>query len=253
MTEPLGFYELIRLEKVCPRRTAFKLLGIKGRAQYYPAKRYYEKTKIHEFLKNKFPNAKLTGISEKLYGNFAKRLEKEDVSALMSNLDTLISENEINASEINKYVSYSVNDVAVGIFIDLVGMFEGKSALFKLNLTSRINRNDALELACAEVSVGNSNRKVERLLILKLGSGEVREIFKDGDRTKKGELSKRGLPPWEELRKEADNLIKNAYNLRKKMEQNPESYNNPVFGTCGTCPYHNFEIKFKGKKIICTG
>ncbi len=169
-------------------------------------------------------------------------MEKEDVSALVGNLNTLISENEINASEINKYISYSVNDVAVGIFIDSIRTFEGKSALFKLNLTSRFNRNDALELACAESSVGNSNGKVERLVILKLGSGEVREIFKDGDRTKKGELSKRGLPPWEELRKEADDLIKNAYKLRTKMEQSPDSYNNHVFGTCGTCPYRRIVL-----------
>jgi len=94
---------------------------------------------------------------------------------------------------------------------------------------------------------------IERFIVLLLGSGNYREILKEGDRTKTGELSKRGLPPWEDLRKETNDLLQRGYNLKQKMEKNPELYNIPKFGPCTTCPYHNIEVKFNNKSIVCIG
>ena len=104
-----------------------------------------------------------------------------------------------------------------------------------------------------ESHLRNEGENIERLIDLKLGSGEYREIFKEGDLTKKGKLSARGLLPWDDLKKEADGLLLMGYKLLKKMETDPNSYNIPMFGPCNTCPYHNVEIEFNGKKITCTG
>ena len=104
-----------------------------------------------------------------------------------------------------------------------------------------------------ESHLRNDGENIERLIDLKLGSGEYREIFKGGDLTKKRKLSTRGLPPWVELRKEAIELLKTGFELLKKFQADPEPYNIPMFGPCNTCPYHNVEVEFNGKKIICTG
>ena len=55
------------------------------------------------------------------------------------------------------------------------------------------------------------------------------------------------------IKKQADEKLIANYELLNKMEKNPDEYNINVFGTCGTCPYHNFEVDFNGQKIICTG
>ena len=137
--------------------------------------------------------------------------------------------------------------------MDGIGSFQGQKSIFKFNLTSRFNRRDALELVCVESHLRNEGENIERLIDLKLGSGEYREISKEGDLTKKGKLSVRGLPPWDELKKEADELLLTGFELLKKMEADPDSYNIPMFGPCNTCSYHNVEIEFNGKKIICNG
>lgn len=63
----------------------------------------------------------------------------------------------------------------------------------------------------------------------------------------------RGLQPWNTLKEEIDVKLKENYELIQKMEVDPNSYDIPLFGTCGTCPYHNVEVVVNGQKITCLG
>ncbi|MFX1376431.1 MAG: hypothetical protein ACFFA0_11500 [Promethearchaeota archaeon] len=251
--QKFNFYRLINLENACPRKTILSLSMIKGISQYYPNKQTYLRNKVFEYLIDKFDLDTISDSFQKVDENFVERLEKEGTSELITNLEHLIHENEIIIHEINKPFSYVTDGFATEIYVDGIGSFRGQHSIFKFNLTSRFNRQNALELALVESQLHNDGDAIERLIDLKLGSGDYREILKQGDLTKNGKLSARGLSPWEDLQKEAKKLLKNGYKLLKKMETNSDSYNTPMFGPCNTCPYHNIKIEFHGKKIICTG
>lgn len=49
-----SFYTLLNLEKACPRRTIFRLKGIKGISQYYHARKSYERNRIYQYITDKF-------------------------------------------------------------------------------------------------------------------------------------------------------------------------------------------------------
>ncbi len=59
---------------------------------------------------------------------------------------------------------------------------------------------------------------------MKLGIGDYRKIFELGDRNKDGSLSKKGVPPWEEIKIQADEKLKTNYELIEKMEKNPDEF-----------------------------
>lgn len=249
MSESFNFYRLINLEDACPRRTVFFLKKIKGIPQYYPNKQIFLRNMVFEYLIEKFGLNISSNSLQKVDESFTSRFEEEGVGDLITNFETLINENEIELHEINRLISYVPNGFNAEIFIDGIGSFQGQKAIFKFNLTTRFNRHDALELVCVESHLRNEGENIERLIDLKLGSGEYREIFREGDLTKKGKLSVRGLLPWDDLKKEADELLLTGYELLKKMEADPNSYNIPIFGFCNTCPYHNVKVEFNGKKI----
>ena len=50
MSEHESFYTLLNLEKTCPRRTIFRLKGIKGISQYYHARKINERNRINKYL-----------------------------------------------------------------------------------------------------------------------------------------------------------------------------------------------------------
>ncbi|MFX0033554.1 MAG: hypothetical protein ACFE9P_12890 [Candidatus Hermodarchaeota archaeon] len=80
-----------------------------------------------------------------------------------------------------------------------------------------------------------------------------REVYKEGDKTKSGALDKRGLAPWNKLKVEVNEILLKSYEKVKEMKKNPDLFNVPEFGPCGTCPYHNIEVNYKSTKVICTG
>jgi hypothetical protein len=253
MSEHENFYSLLTLEKTCPRRTVFQLKGVKGISQYFHTRKRYERNRIYRYLADRF-QLDATKISfQEIDDHFLPRLEQEPIGEYIDNLEQLILSNNIELIEIGRPIIYSFGKGSTELYLDGLGKFHGKNALFKFNFTTRFNRDHALELVCVEHTLRDSNKNIESLIILLLGSGTYREILKEGEKTKNGKLSKRGLPPWEELKKEVDELLQNGYTLKQKMEQNPESYNLPKFGPCNTCPYHNIEVEFNNKKIICTG
>jgi len=208
---------------------------------------------VFKYLIEKFGLNLNSDSFQKVDENFTSRFEGKGVGDLINNFEPLINENEIEIHEINRLISYVPDGFSAEIFIDGIGSFQGQKSIFKFNLTTRFNRHDALELVCVESYLRNEGEHIERLIDLKLGSGDYRKISKEGDLTKKGKLSARGLQPWDDLRKEADEVLLTGFELLKKMEADPDSYNFPVFGPCNTCPYHNVEAEFNGKKILCTG
>ena len=54
MSEYESFYTLLNLEKACPRRSIFRLKGIKGISQYFHARKNYERNRIYQYLTDKF-------------------------------------------------------------------------------------------------------------------------------------------------------------------------------------------------------
>ena len=252
------FYKLKTIEKGCSRRTLFGSLKsagkVKGVSQYYPKKMVYIKTKLFDYIANKFSSAKvLDDFPYKVGGRFDIRLEREDVMPLIDNLEKLIAEHEISIESLNIPVTYESDGIKVGLNCDAKGTFDGDLAIFKLNPTTRFNKEDAYELVCINKLATESDGECYRLVVLKLGNGEIREVLENGDRNKNGSLSKNGLPEWTTLQNETDHTIENVSNILKGIETSPEEYNIPTFGSCATCPYHNVEIAFNGKNIICVG
>ncbi len=254
MTRPTNFYRLIELEKACPRKMVFYILNIQGIPQYYFNKVIFERGKVFEFLLKKFGLEGTTDL-DRIHDNFKNRFknENENVDNILENLDSLISKNKIKITEANKKIDYALMEKPIRLYVDAVGTFNGQNALFKMNMGQIFRKIDALELVCAESLTYSEKKTKFKLISMKLGKGDYREIFELGDRNKNGSLSKKGLPPWEEIKIQADEKLKTNYELIEKMEKNPDEYNINVFGTCGTCPYHNFEVKYNGQKIICTG
>lgn len=253
MKESYNFYRLISIEDACPRKTIFFLKGIEGISQYFQNHQVFLRNELFKFLDEKFGLELNIDSMQKIDEAFQSKFEQEGVGELINNFEALIDENEIDMTEVNKHISYIPDGFSVDMFLDGLGSFQGNLSLFKFNLTTRFNRHDALELVAGEDSLRDADKAVQRLIDLKLGSGDYREVLKDGDRTKKGTLSARGLAPWEDLKKETDETLKSGYVLLEKMKKDPDSYNIPMFGPCSTCPYHNIEIEYDGKKITCTG
>lgn len=253
MSESFNFYRLINIEDACPRRTVFSLKGVEGISQYFQNHQIFLRSELFKYLNEKFELKVEVDSLQKVDEDFQARFEQEGVGELINNFESLIIQNDIDMTEVNKHVTYIPNGFSVDMFLDGLGIFQGSHSLFKFNLTTRFNRHDAYELVCGEFFLRNSGKTVEKLIDLKLGSGDFREILRDGDRTKKGTLSAKGLAPWEDLREETEKALKDGYKLMKKMEEDPNTYNVPMFGPCNTCPYHNIEIKYDDHKIICTG
>ncbi|MFX0072774.1 MAG: hypothetical protein ACFFAO_16960, partial [Candidatus Hermodarchaeota archaeon] len=196
MNPSIQFYEVIDLEKKCPRRTILSLTKIQGNPQYFNARKSYERLKIYEHLAKKFSKAKYNKYAKEVEKIFLPRLKKEKISDLTANLDSLIAQYNIQFTEINISTIYNVNKTPIDIYLDGLGTFDGKNAIFKLNLTTRLKHTDALFLVSARHALKTSHPTIEKLVVLKLGSGEIRDLLKEGDRTKSGSLDKRSLPPW---------------------------------------------------------
>ena len=65
-------------------------------------------------------------------------------------MEKLIQLYEIEITELNKQIIYTFNNVSTELYLDGIGKFRGKDAIFKFNFTTRFNRNHALELVCCE-------------------------------------------------------------------------------------------------------
>lgn len=253
MTEPPTFFQLINLEKACPRRTLFQLNKMEGVSQFFYARKKYERNKILEYLIDKFSLKTRNQMFRPIEEQFISRLERDGVENLITNLENILKENPFKISEVNVPLIYSLNGTDIELFLDGIGMFRDEPSIFKFNLTTRFSQTDVFELACAENALHSSGRDIDHLIILFLGNGNYRELMKRGDITKSGTLSKKGLPPWESLREEANDKLTIGLTLMLDIKKNPKKYNSPEFGTCLTCPYHNFEVEYDGEKIICTG
>ena len=247
------FFRVIDFEKACPRRMVWYILGIEGKPQYYYNKIIFERGKVFEHLLEMFPNASGTTDIGRIDEIFKDKINEEDVNELIKNLDSIVSAHKIEITEINTKTDYPLTTPPIRIYCDAIGNIEGVDALFKINMTQRFKKDDAYELVLAENMINPEKKKKYRLISLKLGQGDYREILKNGDRNKDGSLSKRGLQPWNQLKEEIDENLKKNFELIKKMENDPNSYDIPVFGTCGTCPYHNVEVIINKQKITCLG
>ena len=256
MTE-IKFYKLKDFDKGCSRRSLFAILEhegkIKGISQYYSTKLLYTKTKLLDYFINKFSAKAEDDFSYKVGSKFDIRLEREDISPIIDNLEKLIADHEITVMRANIPVTYEYKGIEVTLNCDAKGTFDGDLVIFKLNTTTRFNREDAYELVCINTIATTSDGEHYRLIVLKLGNGDFREVFEDGDRNKNGTLKKNGIPEWTTLQNEIDDRIENVSAVLEGIENSPEEYDIPTFGSCGTCPYHNVEITFGGKTIICVG
>jgi len=247
------FFRVIDFEKACPRRMAWYILEIEGTPQYYYNKLIFERGKLFDHLLSKFPNASGTTDLERVDEIFQGKFNEEEISELISNIDSLISEHNITFTEINKKVDYPLTDKPIRLYCDGIGTFKGKDALFKVNMTQRFRKDDAYELVLIEHLLNPEKMKTYRLITLKLGQGDFREVFEQGDRNKDGSLNKRGLQPWNTLKERIDGKLTENYELIQQMEHDPNSYDIPVFGTCGTCPYHDVEVIVNSQKQIYFG
>ena len=247
------FFRVIDFEKACPRRMVWYMLEIEGKPQYYYNKLIYERGKVFEHLLTTFPKASGSTELERMDEVFKDKFEEEDGYDLFFYLDSMISANAIEITEVNKKIDYSLTNPPIRLYCDAVGTFDGDDALFKLNMTQRFKKDDAYELVLVENMVNPGKKKNYRLITLQLGEGKYREIFENGDRNQDGSLSKRGLQPWTNLKDEIDENLKENFELIKKMEIDPICYDIPLFGTCGTCPYHNVEVVVHRQKVTCLG
>ena len=119
MNEPLNFYRLLNMEDACPRRMVFTIKGIKGVNQYYRNKQIYLKSKVFEFLIEKFALQVDTTSFQKIDEEFTSRMEQEGVGELIQNFDVLITQNEIDITDINKKKLYMPDGFPVGISVFL--------------------------------------------------------------------------------------------------------------------------------------
>jgi len=253
MSEPPTFFQLINLEKACPRRTLFQLNKIEGVSQFFYARKKYERNKILEYLIDNFSLKTRDHMFRPIEEQFIPRLEKNGAENFITNLEIILKENPFKILEVNIPLIYSLNGTDIELFLDGIGTFRDEPSIFKFNLTTRFSQTDAFELICAENALQCSGNEIDHLIVLFLGTGNYREIIKGGDLTKSGTLSKKGLPPWDSLREEANDILTKGLALMLDIKKNPKKYNNPEFGTCLTCPYHNIEVEYDGEKIICTG
>jgi len=256
MTE-IEYRKLKYFEKGCKRRLLFDMLKdkgiIKGISQYYSVKKIYTMTKIFDYIVNKFSTKSLDDFPYEVGGKFDTRLENEDVSELISNLESLMIEHEISFESVNIPMTYEYNDTKITLHCDAKGTIGGDLALFKLNLTTRFSREDAYELVCINDVATKSDGEYYRLVVLKLGSAQIREVIERGDRTKKDVLKKNGIPEWTTLLNELNEQIVGASDVLSGLKTSPEAYDVPTFGSCGICPYHNVKITYNGKTTICVG
>ncbi len=150
MSEHESFYTLLNLEKACPRRTIFRLKGIKGINQYYHARKINERNRIYQYLADKFHLDTSKIHFQDIDEQFISRLEKEEIGELIDNLEKIIQLYGIEFTELNRQIIYTFNNVSAKLYLDGIGRFLGKDTLFKFNFTTRFNRNHALELVCCE-------------------------------------------------------------------------------------------------------
>jgi hypothetical protein len=248
------YYMLKNLASGCPRRSTLQLHGVEGRAQYYTALKRYTRHKITLHLLEAFPGAKVFGnggsydpdneFHDKLVGS-----AQEDLAALSSLLDQY----RVRLTRINEPFRYGLRHggetEVVELTADGLGVVQGQPAILKIT-TSRRYSEYAPELACIEKVL---KEKHYRLFVMRLGSGDCREILREGDRTKSGRLSKRGLPPWRDLVDEGEELMRRGVEIRKGMTKEPRKHDRPEFGPCGTCPFHNYTVELLGEEINCAG
>lgn len=253
----IKFYALKSIEQGCKRRTLFTHLEhenkMEGEPQYYPMKLLYTQSKVYEHIMETY-SAK--AIEELPFGGismFGERLRSEDVSSLIENLDALVLKHDITFESVNIPATYEHGGLKVKLNCDVKGTFGGDLALFYLNTTTQFSRENVYELVTLNEVATTSDGEYYRLIVLKLGNGEIREVLEKGDRNKDGSLKKNGVPPWDELLKEVDQRIENVSEVLEALESDPASFNVPTFGSCGTCPYHNVSLSVDGEAVICRG
>jgi len=251
-----NFNQVKNITKGCPRRSLLYLNDIAGKLQYYAVRKKYLKQKITDYIVDKFdidePAQEYDQDNE-----FDTRIKSEQVdttAAIWGNLDAMIKKHNITITTLKQSFAYESDDIeAINVTLDGIGTFEGDDALFKIVPTTRFSREFAWELILAQKALQQDIKY--RLIVLKLGNGTFREVFKLGDRNKNGSPSKRqgALGPWENLRTEAEKMIKEGRGILSNMDENPTKFNIPQFSSCGTCPFHNYTVKFNGDDITCSG
>lgn len=254
--ETLTFEQLKNLPKGCPRRSLFYLNKIGGKLQYYLTKKKYINQLILNYLDKRF-NLKQNLQVYDPNNEFNERLQRENADEILANLDGLINKYAIKilslktALEFNNFEIDEKNST-FKFEVDAIGTFNGVYTIFKITPLSRFKREFAYELILAKMGLAPEKTK---LIVLKLGKGEIREIKKNGDINKNGSPSKRkgALGNWTILLNEAKNFLKEAYGIYFMIQEQPQSFNKPNFGSCGTCQYHNYEVEFEREKIICSG
>lgn len=251
------YSQLKYMDDGCPRRNLFTIREIAGVKQFYPMKKRYIRWKLYNHIAEKF-NINMPSLDDEWnWDRYPERLAEvnKKVRKLTKNMDEMIEQYDIEVTDLQGssdiIIEQNDEEETVRFHYDALGTFEGDKTIFTINTSSRSKTDNLRKLAFMAVQIGDIN--IDRVIELKLGSGKYRESPKEGDRNKDGSLSKRGLKPWETIAEKVMDRIQVSMDIIDDMVANPNEYNQPEFGTCGTCPYHNVEIEFNDQTIRCIG
>lgn len=104
ISEKFNFYCLIGIEDACPRRTIFFLKETEGISQLFQNHQIFLRNELFKYLNEKFGLEVEVNSFQKIDENFQSRFEQEGVGESVNNLESLITQNDIDMTEINKHL-----------------------------------------------------------------------------------------------------------------------------------------------------